>query len=72
MNSLFGILGTIAGFIQFGITFFVLLELKGLIRFQIIKEIQSYKKYRQCKITYENFYEDLLEEKIDIKFSDRI
>ncbi len=31
MNSLFGILGTIAGFIQFGITFFVLLELKGLI-----------------------------------------
>ena len=47
-----------------------LIELKGLIRFQIIKEIQSDKKYRQCKITYENFYEDLLEEKIDIKFSD--
>ena len=34
MNSLFGILGTIAGFIQFGITFFVLLELKGLIYFR--------------------------------------
>ena len=47
-----------------------LIELKGLIRFQIIKEIQSDKKYRQCKISYENFYEDLLEEKIDIKFSD--
>ena len=47
-----------------------LIELKGLIRFQIIKEIQSDKKYRQCKINYENFYEDLLEEKIDIKFSD--
>ena len=47
-----------------------LIELKGLIRFQIIKEIQSDKKYRQCKITYENFYEDLLEENIDIKFSD--
>ena len=47
-----------------------LIELKGIIRFQIIKEIQSDKKYRQCKINYENFYEDLLEEKIDIKFSD--
>ena len=47
-----------------------LIELKGLIRFQIIQEIQSDKKYRQCKISYENFYEDLLEEKIDIKFSD--
>jgi len=47
-----------------------LIELKGLIRFQIIKEIQSDKKYRQCKINYENFYENLLEKKIDIKFSD--
>ena len=32
-----------------------LIELKGLIRFQIIQEIQSNKKYRQCKISYENF-----------------
>ena len=47
-----------------------LIELKGLIRFQIIQEIQSNKKYRQCKVTYKNFYEDLSEEKIDIKFSD--
>ena len=30
MNSIFGTLGTIAGFVQFGITFFVLLEVKGL------------------------------------------
>ena len=30
MSSIFGTLGTVAGFIQFGITFFVLLELKGL------------------------------------------
>ena len=30
MKSIFGVLGTIAGFIQFGITFMVLLEFKGL------------------------------------------
>ena len=47
-----------------------LIELKGLIRFKIISEIQSNKKYRQCKINFENFYEDLENKKEDIKFSD--
>ena len=47
-----------------------LIELKGLIRFKIVQEIKSDKKYRQCKINYENFHNDLLENKTDIKFSD--
>ena len=47
-----------------------LIEIKGLIRFQILQEIKSNKKYRECKINYENFYNDLTETKMDLKFSD--
>ena len=47
-----------------------LIEIKGLIRFQIESEIPSNKKYRECKINFENFYDDLLEKKQEIKFSD--
>tara|TARA_Y100001935_G_scaffold249902_1_gene249202 strand:+ start:643 stop:1290 length:648 start_codon:yes stop_codon:yes gene_type:complete len=47
-----------------------LIEIKGLIRFQILQEIESNKKYRECKIDYENFYDDLTETKVDLKFSD--
>ena len=47
-----------------------LIELKGLIRFKITNEIPSDKKYRECKISFENFYEDLESKKEDIKFSD--
>ena len=47
-----------------------LIELKGLIRFKIIKELQSNKKYRECEINFENYYDDLETKKEDIKFSD--
>ena len=47
-----------------------LIELKGIIRFQIIKEIESIKKYRECKVEYKAFNHDLEEEKEEIKFSD--
>ena len=47
-----------------------LIELRGLIRFQIIKEINSSKEYRECEINFEKFHEDLIEKKEDIKFSD--
>ena len=46
------------------------IELKGLIRFQIIKEIKSVKKYRECKIDTKNFLDDLGEKKENIEFSD--
>ncbi len=47
-----------------------LIELKGIIRFQIINEINSSKKYRECEINFENFYQDFGEEEKNIKFSD--
>jgi len=47
-----------------------LIELKGLIRFKIINEINANKKYRECEINFENYYEDLETKKEEIKFSD--
>ena len=47
-----------------------LIELRGLIRFQIIKEVDSSKEYRECEINFEKFHEDLIDKKEDIKFSD--
>ena len=47
-----------------------LIELKGLIRFQIVNEVKSNKKYRECEINFKNFYQDLEKEEQDIKFSD--
>ncbi len=47
-----------------------LIELKGMIRFEIIKEINSQKKYRECEVNFENYLDDLKEQKETIKFSD--
>ena len=47
-----------------------LIEVKGLIRFQIIKEITSNTKYRKFEVDFKNFYNDLDEEKEELKFSD--
>jgi len=47
-----------------------LIELKGLIRFKIINEIKSAKKYRECEVSFENFNHDLDEKKEELKFSD--
>ena len=47
-----------------------LIELKGIIRFKIIKETLSNKKYRECEINYEDFTDDLLDKKENLKFSD--
>ena len=47
-----------------------MIELKGLIRFEIIKEIKSLKKYRECQIDFERFSHDFSEKKEDLKFSD--
>ena len=47
-----------------------LIELKGLIRFSIISEIESKKKYRECEISFDKFYDDLLDQKENLKFSD--
>ena len=47
-----------------------LIELKGIIRFQIINEVKSNKKYRECEINFENFLTDFSEKKENLKFSD--
>ena len=47
-----------------------LIELKGLIRFNIISEIISRKKYRECEISFNKFYDDLSDKEENLKFSD--
>ena len=47
-----------------------LVELKGLIRFEIVKEINTSKKYREFEIDFKNFYHDLNNEKESLKFTD--
>jgi len=47
-----------------------LIELRGLIRFKVITEINSDKKYRECEIDFENFYDDLNIKKENLQFSD--
>ena len=45
-------------------------ELKGVIRFKIIREIDTSKKYREFEIDFKNFYNDLNEKKENLKFTD--
>ena len=47
-----------------------LIELKGMIRFKNIGELNTEKKYRVLNVDYENFYQDLRTEKGNLKFSD--
>ena len=47
-----------------------LIELKGIIRFEIEKEITSNKKYRKVEVSFDNYLHDLDEKKEDLKFSD--
>ena len=46
------------------------IELKGMIRFEVIKEISSDKKYREFEINFDSYSHDLDEKKEDLKFSD--
>ncbi len=47
-----------------------LIELKGKIRFKILSEINTDKKYRSVEVNYDNYSNDLSEEKEKLKFSD--
>lgn len=47
-----------------------MIDLKGVIRFKIIKEIKSEKKYRNCEVNFDNFLDDLEDKKEELKFSD--
>ena len=47
-----------------------LVELKGLLRFKILKEVNSNKNFREYEVDFKDFYHDLNEKKEDLKFSD--
>ncbi len=47
-----------------------LIDLNGLTRFKIIKEVKSNKPYRTCEINFDNYEDDLNLQKEDLKFSD--
>ena len=47
-----------------------LIDLKGIIRFETTREIESNKQYREFEITFDKYLHDLEEKKEEIKFSD--
>jgi Lon protease-like protein len=47
-----------------------LINLNGLTRFKIIKEIENNKPYRECEISFEAYQDDLSFQKEQLKFSD--
>jgi len=47
-----------------------LIELKGHIRFKVLKEIKTTHQYREFEVDYKDFYHDLGNDKEELKFSD--
>ena len=47
-----------------------MIELNGLARFKITKEIKNEKVYRECEISFEDYHDDLNLQKEELKFSD--
>jgi len=49
-------------------TYFI--EVSGLARFKLTKEIKNDKPYRECEISFADYQDDFTLSKIDLKFSD--
>ena len=64
-----GCLGKIIGFKETSDNRY-LIDLKGVLRFKSINEISSLKKYRILEVEYKDFYNDLTDEKEELKFND--
>ena len=47
-----------------------LIDLNGLSRFKVIKEIKNDKPYRECEISFEDYQGDMNSQKEELKFSD--
>ena len=47
-----------------------IIDLSGLSRFNITKEIKNNKPYRECEINFEGFNSDLKSPKVELKFAD--
>ena len=46
------------------------IDLKGIVRFKISKELKTDKQYRECEVDYETYLDDLNKKKEDLNFSD--
>ena len=44
-----------------------LIDLKGVIRFKILKEKETNKPYRNCEINFDDYFDDLSEKKENLK-----
>jgi len=64
-----GCLGKITGFKETDDGRY-LIDLTGIIRFKVLKEINHDKPYRKCEVDYDKFLDDLNEKKENINFSD--
>jgi len=64
-----GCLGKITGFKETDDGRY-LIDLTGVIRFKVLKEINRDKPYRKCEVDYDKFLDDLNEKKENINFSD--
>ena len=47
-----------------------LIDLNGLVRFKITKEIKNDKTYRECEVSFEDYQDDLNSQKEELTFSD--
>jgi len=47
-----------------------LIELKGVVRFKFVKELDTLSKYRILQVNYDDYVDDLDNKKEDLKFSD--
>jgi len=47
-----------------------MIDLNGLTRFQVTKEIENDKPYRECEVSFKNYQDDLNSKKEQLKFSD--
>ena len=47
-----------------------LIDLKGIIRFKILKEKETKKLYRTCEVNFDEYLDDLNDKKENLKFSD--
>ena len=47
-----------------------LIELRGITRFKIIKEVKNNKLYRECEVDFKDYQDDLNLQKEELKFSD--
>ena len=47
-----------------------MIDLKGIIRFKIVKEVKPDKPYRECVVNYDIYFNDLNNKKENLKFTD--